>query len=771
MPTQTPDSVLGDLPLLVLVAAGERRYREYLLASIRRQYRIHLIAMVAPTWELPYLVGHTVLADLGTDVTVAAVGRIAGRQPVAGVLSWDESKILQTAAAAGRLGLPGGQPEAVLRCRDKFRTRQALDAAGVPQPAYELVGDVESALAAAARIGYPVVLKPRAASASFGVVLVTSASELAAHFTYPRDTTVPHMPRFESEVLVEEYLPDPEISIDAAVYRGQVMPAFLARKDVGFQPYFEETGHYVSHFDPLLHDPEFAATLQATHEALGFRDGWTHTEYKITAAGPKLIEVNGRLGGDLIPYLGMRASGIDPGLVAAAVACGQRPNLVPTRELACAVRFFYVTRDHTVIDSVGFDEDALPPGIDLAVALAQPGDVVSPPPTGIVSGRVAFATVTGRTRAECAETLDGAQRALRLRTAPAPPPVSAHRVQSARDRAGQREVSPMEEQAAPHRGPAERVLLVSLMKSGTHLIQELIVALGYGVYGSSRIPPEIRPVLDDDTLRRMACMVYDEETFGQLAEAGGSTLREAGMKAWEALGWAWQLRLGMPLESRYGAELTNAGLIQQALRRTARSAFAETPANVCWVATELDIKKVEGGFLTEWSATGEPRIIFMYRDPRDITLSMVNFLSGRTAQGYGNYSEFHVFNRILTAKPSLADKLTYALTDPAFPGVDDYERSLWLLHDPNICKVTFEELVGPRGGGSAAAQQAAVARIVDFLGLGADTQEIASRLFRRDSFTFYKGQIGSWREAFGPEHKAMLASRLGPAIEQYGYAS
>lgn len=322
-----------------------------------------------------------------------------------------------------------------------------------------------------------------------------------------------------------------------------------------------------------------------------------------------------------------------------------------------------------------------------------------------------------------------------------------------------------------HRGRAERVLLVSLMKSGTHLIQELIVALGYGVYGSSRIPPENRPVLDDATLRRIADMVYDDDVSSLVSHAGGPVLREAGQKAWEALGWAWQIRLGMPLESRYGTELTNAGLIQQALRKTARSAFAQTPANVCWVATELDIKKVDGGFLSEWSATGEPRIIFMYRDPRDITLSMVNFLSGKTAQGYGNYSEFRVFNRILTAKPSLAEKLTYALTDPAFPGMDDYQRSLWLLHDPNVCKVTFEELVGPQGGGSTTAQQTAVARIVEFLGVDADAHEISSRLFRRDSFTFYKGQIGSWREAFGPEHKAMVASRLGAVIDQYGYAS
>ena len=120
----------------------------------------------------------------------------------------------------------------------------------------------------------------------------------------------------------------------------------------------------------------------------------------------------------------MRASGIDPGLVAASVACGRKPTVVATRELVCGVRFFYVEHEHTVIGSIGFDENALPPGVDLAVTLARPGDVVSPPPAGIVSGRVAFATVTGRTRTECEETLGRAQRALRLRAAPVPVPAA-----------------------------------------------------------------------------------------------------------------------------------------------------------------------------------------------------------------------------------------------------------------------------------------------------------------------------------------------------------
>jgi len=97
------------------------------------------------------------------------------------------------------------------------------------------------------------------------------------------------------------------------------------------RPYFEEVGHIVDAADPLLADPGLAAVLAAAHRALGFTDGITHAEFKLTGDGPVVIEVNARLGGDLIPYLGMRASGIDPGLAAAAVACGQRPQLRPDR--------------------------------------------------------------------------------------------------------------------------------------------------------------------------------------------------------------------------------------------------------------------------------------------------------------------------------------------------------------------------------------------------------------------------------------------------------
>jgi biotin carboxylase len=404
----------GSQPLLVIIATGGREYREYLLKSIGAEYRVHLLVGAEPTWEREYIESWSVLDSMGdtvgADEMVDAVRAIP--ENVDGVLTWDEARVLQAAKVAAALGLPGGDPDMVLRCRDKHLTRRALAAVGVPQPQSVLVTGADEALAVAKEIGYPVVLKPRALAASLGVIRVDTPDDLAAQFAFARDTTVPGAWEYDDVVLVEEYLTGPEISVDSAVHRGDVLPMFLARKEVGYAPYFEEVGHVVDAADPLLTDDTILKVVRDTHTALGFTDGMTHTELKLTPRGPKVIEVNARLGGDMIPYLGLRATGMDPGLAAAAVACGRRPAPVADRRLVGAVRFFYVPKEDMTIESIGFERVDMPAAIDLLVVRAKPGEVMSPPPKGSTFGRIAFATAVAETVDECREALDAAERAL-----------------------------------------------------------------------------------------------------------------------------------------------------------------------------------------------------------------------------------------------------------------------------------------------------------------------------------------------------------------------
>lgn len=406
-------------PLLVVVATGMRHYREYLLRSIATEYRIHLLVTADPGWEREYVTGWTVVDDTTDGPAMAAVAlELAAREPVHGVLCWDEARILAASYVSQALGLPGGDPEMVRRCRDKHLTRVALDALGVPQPRSLAVATVDQALRAAEEVGYPAVLKPRGLGGSLGVIKVEDPLELAERFAFVSELTVPDGATFEVPVLVEEFADGPEVSVDAVVQGGVVTPLFVGRKILGYEPYCEEVGHFVDAQDGLLDDPEFRRVLQDTHTALGFTDGFTHTEIKLSSRGPRVIEVNGRLGGDMIPYLGLLTTGVDPGLAAAAVACGRPPALVPERKLVGGVRFFYVAEDDTTIESIEFDEAALPPAIDRAVPVAAPGAVVSPPPKGTLWGRIAYAVALSTTADECRAALDAAEANLKVKVRP-----------------------------------------------------------------------------------------------------------------------------------------------------------------------------------------------------------------------------------------------------------------------------------------------------------------------------------------------------------------
>jgi biotin carboxylase len=404
----------ADRPLLLVIRTGLAEVREYILKSISTQYRIHLILGAEPDWELAYIDGWTRLENnRDPAVLIAAARAVDRRTPISGVFTWDESRIAQAAEVAAALGLPGPTPDVIARCRDKRLTRQALDAAGVPQPRSIRVDTVSDALDAAHRLGYPVVLKPSDLAFSMGVVVAADSDELRRHFPFTRDVQG-GLPGYRATVLVEEFVPGTEISVDAVVWRGEVSPLVLARKQLGYPPYCIEVGHYVDASDPLLTDEAVGRVLRDAHAALGFVEGVTHTEIKLSPTGPKIIEVNGRLGGGLIPYLGLRATGIDAALAAAAVACGRAPRVAADRALVAGVRFCYVDADDTVISSIGFDRALLPDAVDRTVIAASPGDVKSPPPKGTSNGRIGFATVVTATAAQCRGAMAAVAAALRV---------------------------------------------------------------------------------------------------------------------------------------------------------------------------------------------------------------------------------------------------------------------------------------------------------------------------------------------------------------------
>ncbi|MFJ1767785.1 ATP-grasp domain-containing protein [Amycolatopsis sp. NPDC088138] len=409
--------------VLLVIGSGLKLYREYLVRSIHRRARsagldLVLLNNLKPTWQKKYFDEIVLTNVFDAEVMTAAAREVAARRPIAGLMCWDEPVVLAAGELAVELGVPGLGPDGAVGCRDKYRTRSVLAAAGLHQPGFATVGTADEAMAAAEKIGYPVVVKPRAMGASIGVVLAADAAEVEAAFEVAAGASRAEHAPYGGTAIVEGYAVGPEISVDAAVHKGEYLPMFLARKQSGAEPYFEETGHVVDAADPLLRDRELMDALARAHQLLGVEDGITHTEVRLTDQGPLIIEINGRLGGDLIPFLGLTATGIDPGEVLFDVATGRRPELVPTRESVVGIRFGCPPRD-CVIRSVTVPSDT--PGLVTASKMVEPGASLRLPPGGYLA-RHSFVVCEGDDVEACNERLDQAAALVEVDADPLGPP-------------------------------------------------------------------------------------------------------------------------------------------------------------------------------------------------------------------------------------------------------------------------------------------------------------------------------------------------------------
>jgi biotin carboxylase len=397
---------------LLIVGSGEQAYREYLFDRIGRRYEIVLLCHGPMTWQGPFVIdGLGVdLADL--EAARAAARALARRHPLGGVLTWVEGNLAVAHAIATDLGFPS-PPATAAPSRDKGGQRRAFAANGVPSARSIAVETSDEAARAAEEIGYPVVVKPRHLGGSLDVRRAEDRHGVEAAYAAAASANYPEFGA-GGGVLVEEYLDGPEISVDSWVFDGQARPTVLAHKRLGFSPYFEEIGHVVGPglLDEAQRPAVHAAVIEA-HAALGLQRVVTHTELRLTAAGPRVIEVNARLGGDLIPHLGYLASGEDLGMAAADIAMGREPSPRPERSRAAGIRFLYPDRD---VELIGVESDPAIhelPWIERVSQLAPAGAELRLPPGGFLS-RAAAVVALADDAAQCERRLGHALRLLRL---------------------------------------------------------------------------------------------------------------------------------------------------------------------------------------------------------------------------------------------------------------------------------------------------------------------------------------------------------------------
>lgn len=352
---------------------------------------------------LPVLTRRFALCDItGLDARRAA--RAVAEFVPDGLLTFSEHRMEITSTIAEALGIPYWHSPAVTgRLVDKLQQRRTFAEAGLDDLPFAPVQDAADLDAALAAVGLPAVLKPRRGAGSRLVHRLDSLSGARAAVAACADAAP------GTDLLVEALLPgDPTaagpqwgdyVSVETAVHRKECQPLCVTGKFPLVAP-FRERGSFVPHtLDPPL--AERAENLaEAAIEALDISDGIVHTELKLTADGPRLIEVNGRLGG-LIGDLLRRGSGFDMVAAAMRLALGLPVSDTP--------RFDEVTYQYTLVpparetphaSAAGSSDPYAPleglrdlPGVDLADLPA--GDASPPDPRDGADARLG--SLHGRT--------------------------------------------------------------------------------------------------------------------------------------------------------------------------------------------------------------------------------------------------------------------------------------------------------------------------------------------------------------------------------------
>ncbi len=222
----------------------------------------------------------------------------AGRRfPLDLIETGDESLVLATAEVREQLRLPGLSVRSAHLCRDKPAMKEALRAAGVPCAASAGVQSMAELSQFAERVGFPLILKPRAALGSLGTQRADSMAELEQAGRRLQ------VDRGQS-VAVEEFIEGHE--------------GFYDTLSVGGEPVHEFVSHYYPNVLPALEDRAVAPQIAATNRvevasyrelrtmghkvirALGIGTAATHMEWFFGSKGLKFSEIGARPPGERI---------------------------------------------------------------------------------------------------------------------------------------------------------------------------------------------------------------------------------------------------------------------------------------------------------------------------------------------------------------------------------------------------------------------------------------------------------------------------------------
>ncbi|PPC92237.1 MAG: siderophore biosynthesis protein [Methylobacter sp.] len=266
---------------------------------------------------------------------IEAISR-RGQKPAA-IFSNSDHLQTSTAIVAEYFGLPGKNWQVTYRAKNKAEMRSYLSEQGIETVRYAVASELESLAKAAAELGFPCVVKPREGVASQEVGLVRDYAELAAHCQAVWQS------RPGQVMLLEEYLEGPLCTLET-LGDGKGLQALG-----GFHVRLSAPPHFVEL------EADWSSELAKQQEVLnqivrfGIGFGSRHTEFVLTAQGPRLIEINYRCIGDRRDFLLEQTLGIPLFETVLRLHLGESLSALPLVPRAAAIRYLTPSADGQIV--------------------------------------------------------------------------------------------------------------------------------------------------------------------------------------------------------------------------------------------------------------------------------------------------------------------------------------------------------------------------------------------------------------------------------------
>ena len=154
--------------------------------------------------------------------------------------------------------------------------------------------------------------------------------------------------------------------------------------------------------------------------------------------------------------------------------------------------------------------------------------------------------------------------------------------------------------------------------------------------------------------------------------------------------------------------------------------------------------------------------IFIYRNPLDIVASEANYYHKEGKTSFSGYLSHLSYDERL--KKLIDDKwLLGSIRDR----ISKYVA--WNYFE-NVISVSFEELIGHKGCGDDELQKKLIWSLQLKLQVPGNPAEFAQKVFNKNSATFFKGKMGSYKELFKEEHYRLFNKLDDDFMREFGYS-